>query len=118
MMLKICQSFLCYSQQMCSQTFVNSNNTCLVLCYSYCVVPEKNRYPPHGRSLEIPRGKRVLKAKIVQVKYEAKLESLGGGVHNRKTFCGGEKIFSDTTHYTGNEYSKYRERCWSSSIYV
>ena len=23
MMLKICQSFLCYRQQMCSQTFVN-----------------------------------------------------------------------------------------------
>ena len=89
-----------------------------MLCYSYCVVPEKNRYSPHGRSLEIPRGKGVLKAKILQAKYEAKLESLDGGVHNRKTFCGGEKIFSDTTHYTCNEYSKYRERYWSSSIYV
>jgi len=24
-----------------------------------CVVPEKNPNPPHGRSLEIPRGRRV-----------------------------------------------------------
>ena len=79
MMLKICQSFLCYTQQMCPQTMLTSNNTRLVLCYSYCVVPEKNRYSPHGRSLEIPRGKGVLKAKILQAKYEAKLESLDGG---------------------------------------
>ena len=91
-----------------------------MLCYSYCVVPEKNRYPPHGRSLEIPRGKGVLKAKILQAKYEAKLESLegGGGCITEKPSVGREKIFSGTTHYTCNEYSKYRERCWSSSIYV
>jgi len=79
---------------------------------------KKNRYPPHGRSLEIPRGKGVLKDKIVQAKYEAKLESLEGGCITEKPSVGGEKIFSDTTHYTCNEYSKYRERCWSSSIYV
>jgi len=38
----------------------------------------KNPYPPHGRSLEIPRGKGDLKAKISATKYEAKLEFLKG----------------------------------------
>ena len=36
----------------------------------------KNPYPPHGRSLEIPRGKGV---KILEAKYEAKLDFPGGG---------------------------------------
>ena len=40
----------------------------------YCASPEKNPYPPHERSLEIPRGKGVLKVKIIEEKYEAKLE--------------------------------------------
>ena len=38
-------------------------------------------YPPHGRSLEIPRGRQVLEDKIILfLKYEAKLEipSVGG----------------------------------------
>ena len=75
---------------MCSQTFVNQQQYLSSCVNSYCVVPEKNPYPPHGRSLEMPRGKGVLKAKILEAKYEAKLESLwwGGGVQNRKT-CGG-----------------------------
>ena len=34
----------------------------------------KNPYPPHGRSLEIPIGRGVLKVKILEAKYEAKLE--------------------------------------------
>jgi len=38
----------------------------------------KNPYPPHGRSLEIPRGRGVREAKILKAKYEAKLEFLGG----------------------------------------
>ena len=75
----------------------------------------KNRCPPHGRSLEIPRGRGVLKAKLLEANYEAKSESLEGGA-KQKTFCGGVKIFSGTTHYTCNQYSKYRERCWSPSI--
>jgi len=88
-----------------------------VLWYSYCLVPAKNRCPPHGRTLEIPRGKGVLKAKILQAKYEAKLESLEEGAKQKNLW--GEKIyFPGTTHYTCNQYSKYRERCWSSSIYV
>jgi len=32
----------------------------------------KNPYPPHGRSSEIPRGKGVLKAEILEANYEAK----------------------------------------------
>ena len=53
----------------------------------------KYPYPPHGRSLEIPRGRGVLKAKILEAKYEAKLEFNGGGggwgVQNKKTSVGG-----------------------------
>jgi len=64
-----------------------------VLCYSYCVVPEKNRYPPHGRSLEIPRRKGVLKAKILQAKYEAKLESLDRGCITEKPSVGEKRYF-------------------------
>ena len=45
-------------------------------------------YPhyPHGRSLEIPRGRGDLKAKLLEEQYEAKLEIyfLGGvGVQNK-----------------------------------
>ena len=39
----------------------------------------KNPYPPHGRSSEIPRGRRVLKAKMLEAKCEAKLGGGGGG---------------------------------------
>ena len=41
----------------------------------------KNPYPPHGRSSEIPRGRRVLKAKMLEAKCEAKLG--GGGAANK-----------------------------------
>ena len=34
----------------------------------------RNPYPSHGRSSEIPRGKGVLKVKILEAKYDAKLE--------------------------------------------
>ena len=45
-----------------------------------CAVPEKNPYMslPQGGSLEIPRGRGVLKDKILEAKYEAKLEFPGG----------------------------------------
>ena len=39
-------------------------------------------YPPHGRSLKIPRGSwggGVLKAKFLKAMYENKLEFPGGG---------------------------------------
>ena len=38
----------------------------------------KNPYPPNGRSSEIPRERGVLKVKILEAKYEAKLEFPGG----------------------------------------
>ena len=42
-------------------------------------------YSPHGRTLEIPRGRGVLEAKLLEEKYEAKLEFPGGwGVQNQK----------------------------------
>ena len=48
-----------------------------ILCSS-----RKNPYPPQARSSEIPRGRGVLKAKILEAKYGAKLEfpwGEGGG---------------------------------------
>ena len=51
---------------------------------------QKNPYPPPGRSSEIPRGRGVLKVKIFEAKYEAKLEFPGGmGVQNKKPSEGG-----------------------------
>ena len=38
----------------------------------------KNPYPPHGRSLEIPRGRGVLKAKFLEAMHENKPEFPGG----------------------------------------
>ena len=63
------------------------NPIALEMCIS-----RKNPYPPHRRSLEIPKGRGVLKVKILEAKYEAKLEfPLGGGKKGvkEKTFCGG-----------------------------
>ena len=39
----------------------------------------KHLYPSQGKSLEIPRGRWVSKAKFFKGKYEAKLEIPGGG---------------------------------------
>ena len=39
----------------------------------------KNSYLPHGRLSEDPQGKGVLQVKILEAKYEANLEFLGGG---------------------------------------
>ena len=50
----------------------------------------KYPYLPHGRSLEIPRGKGVWTAKIYKGKYEAYLEIPGGREgSNQNTFRGG-----------------------------
>ena len=46
----------------------------VILCNS-----RKNPYPPQARSLEILRGRGILEAKILEAKYEAKLEFHGGG---------------------------------------
>ena len=57
----------------------------------------KNPYPPDGRSPEIPSGRGVLKAKILEAKCEAQLNFLGGGrVQNKKPSMGGVWIFSGT----------------------
>ena len=45
----------------------------------YIVQFQKNPYAPQGRSLEIPRGRGILKAKIFEAKYLAKLEFHEGG---------------------------------------
>ena len=59
----------------------------------------KNPYPSHGRSSEIPRERGVLKVKILEAKYEAKLEFPGGmGGAKQKTFRGGSMdIFGNCT---------------------
>ena len=50
----------------------------------------KNPYPPHRGSSEIPRGRGVLKATMLEAKYEAKLEFPGGaGVQNKRPRVGG-----------------------------
>ena len=56
----------------------------VLLCSS-----RKHPHPPHRRSSEIPRGSGVQKVKILDAKYEAKLEFPGGiGGAKQKIFCG------------------------------
>ena len=51
---------------------------------------QKSPYPVLRRSLKIPKGRGVLKAKIVEAKYVPKLEFPGGvGVAKQKTIRGG-----------------------------
>ena len=60
---------------------------------------QKNPCPPHGRPSEIPRGRGVLKVKILEAKYEAKLEFPGGrGCKTEKPSMGGVWIFSRTAY--------------------
>ena len=63
----------------------------MILKYMKCAVPEKNPYPRvHGRSLEISRGLGMLKVKILEAKYETKLEfPRGRWVAKQNTLCGG-----------------------------
>ena len=67
-----------------TMTITTKKNRGCTMCSS-----RKNPYPPHGRSLEIPWRAGVIKAKILESKYEAKLEFPGGGGCKTKTFCGG-----------------------------
>ena len=58
----------------------------MIMCSS-----RKNGYPLHGRLLEIPRGRGVLKVKILEEKYEAKLVfPAGRGSVNQKNIPWGE----------------------------
>jgi len=54
-----------------------------------CVVPEKIHTHPMEGHWKFLGGGGVLKAKILEAKYEAKLEFLGGRGCKTKTFCGG-----------------------------
>ena len=68
--------------------------TYLLLCSS-----RKYPYPPHGRLMEIPRGRVVSKAKFFEWKYDIKRKFLDGwGVEFEKPSMGGVRIFSGTTH--------------------
>ena len=66
----------------------------------YCKMYFFHTRPIHGRSSEIPRGREVLKVKILQAKYEVKLEFPGGiwgvGVQKKKPSIQGVWIFSGT----------------------
>ena len=75
-------------------------------------------YSPHGRSLEFPRGRGVLRAKLLEEEYEVKLEFPGGGGRGgakQKTFCGGVWIFSGTTHLSERPRIKQglQIHCWN-----
>ena len=60
----------------------------------------RNPYLPHGRSLEIPRGRGVLKVKIPEAKYEYTGISKGEGFETKNLLWGvgggGVWIFSGT----------------------
>ena len=65
-----------------------------ILCSS-----RKNPYPPQGRSSEIHKGRGLLKAKILEARYEAELEfpeGGGGGVRTKNPSMGGVWIISGT----------------------
>ena len=62
---------------------------CSPILISLCS-SKKNPHPPIGRSLEIPRGRGVLKAKVLEAKYEPKLEFPGGRGCKTKNLPWGE----------------------------
>ena len=62
---------------------------------------KKNPYPSHGRSSEIPRGRGVLDAKVLEAKYETKLEFPGEG--------GGGEGGSKTKNLPWGEYGYFLE---------
>ena len=81
-------------------TFQLDNDPIIKLKCKLCS-SRKNPYPPQGRSSEVPSwggGGGVLKVKILEAKYEAKLEFPGGGMQNKKPSVGGVWIFSGTAH--------------------
>ena len=50
-----------------------------VLVANHCVIPESNHTPPTEGHWKFLGGREVLKAKLLEEKYEAKLEFPGGG---------------------------------------
>ena len=75
----------------------------------------KNLYPPHGRSTEIRRVRGVLKVKILEAKYEAKLEFPGEmGDAKQNTFCGGSMdIFWNYKFMTSSCNTPHWLHCWN-----
>ena len=66
---------------------------------------QKNPFPPHRKSLEIPRGGGVLKAIFVEAMYENKLEfpGRGGGCKTiNPKFHGGVWLFSGNAQSSKN----------------
>jgi len=72
----------------------------------------KYPYPHHGESLEIPRGRGILKAKIFKGTYEPKLEfPEGWGVQTKKTLHGGSM---DT--FWNNTFEQYCTICFTLNL--
>ena len=92
-------------------TFSQTSGSATSILLASCVIMQvfyvpmfssrKNPYSPHRRSLEIPRGRGVLKAQILEARYKAELEFPGGrgGVQNKKPPMGGVWIFSETAQW-------------------
>ena len=67
----------------------------------HCVVPENNHTPNHRGSLEILRGRGVLKVKIFKGIYEPKLEfPEGWGAQTKKNLPWGEYGYFLEQHIT------------------
>ena len=67
------------------------------------MVPEIIHTTPHGRSLEIPRGRGDLKAKLLEGQYEAKLEFPGGvpGCKTKNLPWGEYGYFQELHNFSG-----------------
>ena len=72
--------------------------------------------PPHGRSSEVPRGRGVLKVKILEAKYEAKLEfPRGDGGSKTKNLPWGEYGYFMEMH---NLYHWYHHDCYHHNLLI
>jgi len=82
----------------CGSCPYNTDALALILCGSSQII---HTTYPHGRSMEIPRGRGDLKAKLLEGQYEAKLEfPRGCWGAKQKTFRGGSMdIFWNNTLY-------------------
>ena len=88
----------------------NQNNAWLLLLNVYS--SRKNLYPPHGRSMEIPRGRGVLKAKYLEAMYENKLEFPGGrGVQNKNLLWGEYRYFLELHSGWDNPVQHSKRNC-------
>ena len=84
-----------------------------LIAHDYCIIrmcgSRKNPFPPHERTLEIPRGRGVLKAKFLEEMYENKLEfpgGKGGGGAKQKKILWGEYGYFLELHNRGLHFLK------------